>query len=120
MIQLIFEYKDKDVLSEVLSGFNYPLIVVPEMLEYMYLTVLEADKVTELEDALKQPPLKMTFVGTYNEDGSQYIWTEPTEIQRNHSISKYKNKLINGSDYTDEQAKQIQVNKIYGYNDREL
>ena len=120
MIQLIFEYKDIDVLSEVLKSFNYPFIVVPEMIEDMYLTLLEADKVTELEDALKQPPLKMTFAGTYNVDGSQYIWTEPTEKQRNHSISKYKNKLINRSDYTDEEAKQIQVNKIYGYNDRDL
>ena len=132
MIQLIFEYKDIDVLKEVLNNFNYPVIAVPEMSEDMYLTLLESDKVTELEDALKQPPLKMTFVGTYNIDGYQYIWTEPTEKDRNHSINKYKNKLnnkitydengdvIEDRPYTEEEAKNVQVNKIYGYNDREL
>ena len=132
MIQLIYNYTDKDVLKVVLEEFNYPLIEVPEMLDNMYLTLLDADKVTELEDALKQPPLKMSFVGTYNLDGSQYIWTEPTEKQRNHSISKYKNKLnnkktyhengdvIEDRPYTTAEAKQVQVNKIYGHNDREL
>ena len=120
MINLIYNYTDKDVLKDVLKDLNLPFIAIPEMLDNMYLTLLEADKVTELEDALKQPPLKMTFVGTYNIDGSQYVWTEPTEKQRNHSISKYKNKLKNGGELTNEEAKQVQVNKIYGYNDREL
>jgi len=159
MKQLIFEYGDKDVLVKVMEtdGVEYlstvididdetgeetereittikrfPIIKVPEMSEDIYLTVIEAEDITNLEDALKQPPLKMTFVGTYNEDGSQYVWTKPTEKQRNHSISKYKNKLntkktydengdiVDEREYTEEEAKSVQVNIIYGYNNRIL
>ena len=118
MIQLIFEYTDKVVLEDVFSGFTYPLIPVPEMLEDMYLTLLPANEVSNLDDLLKQPPLKMEVVGTYNLDGSQYVWTEPTETKWNHSINKYKNKLR--GDYTEGEAQNRQVNKIAGYPDRIL
>jgi hypothetical protein len=132
VINLIYNYTDIDVLKEVLEGLNLPLITISEMLENTYLILIEAERVTELEDALKQPPLKMEFVGSYNIDGSQYIWTAPTEIQRNHSINKYKDKLrnyivydedgeiIEDRPYTIEEAKSVQVNKIYGNSDRIL
>jgi hypothetical protein len=132
VINLIYNYTDIDVLKEVLEDLNLPLITISEMLEDMYLVLIEAERVTELEDALKQPPLKMEFVGSYNIDGSRYIWTSPTEIQRNHSINKYKDKLrnyivydedgeiIEDRPYTIEEAKSVQVNKIYGNSDRIL
>ena len=118
MIQLIFEYTDKDVLEEVYSELKYPLIDIPEMLDDMYLTLLPANEVGDLEDLLKQPPLKMEVVGTYNLDGTQYVWTEPGETKWNHSINKYKNKLR--GEYTEEEAANRQVNKIAGYPDRIL
>ena len=93
---------------------------------------MESTLVTAFEDALKQPPLAMTFVGSYNTDGTQFIWTEPTEIQRNHSINKYKNKLKDVIEYdengevigshppSEAEALNTQTNKIFGWSDRIL
>ena len=163
MIQLLFEYKDIDVLTEVMIGipptegvpptydedgneltpeipptegipsdFNLPIIAIPEMLDDMYFTLIKPEDVTALEDALKQPPLKMTVGGSYNMDGTQYIWTEPKEKSRNHSINKYKNNLKDVVEYdengdeisrrrpTEAEALAIQVNKICGCDDRIL
>ena len=64
--------------------------------------------------------------------GEQYIWTEPGETSRNHSISKYKSMLRDVVEYDEEgveisrrrptetEALNTQVNKISGYNDREI
>ena len=139
MIQLLFEYKDIAVLREVMQGteeapseFNLPVITIPEMLEDMYFTLIEPEAVTSLENALQQPPLKMIVAGSFNEYGTQYIWTEPTEINRNHSIDKYKNKLKDVVEYdengdevsrrrpTELEALNTQVNKVYGWNNRTL
>lgn len=139
MIQIIFTYEDEAILREVAEGtkenpsqFNVPIFKVTEMLEGTYLTLIEANKVTEFEDALKQTPLKMEFVGSYEMSGEQYIWTEPTEIQRNHSINKYKNKLrphnvwneetekFEEVEYTETTALGRQVNQILGYSKRVL
>ena len=98
----------------------------------MYFTLIEPEAVTSLENALQQPPLKMIVAGSFNEDGTQYIWTEPTEINRNHSINKYKNKLKDVVEYdengdevsrrrpTELEALNTQVNKVYGWNNRTL
>ena len=138
MIQLIFEYESEDTLREIAIGteenpsvFNLPVIVIPEM-ENAYLTLIEPEKVTEFIAALKQPPLRFTMIGSYNMDGSQYIWTEQTEKSRNHSISRYKSMLRDVIEYDEEgveisrrrpseaEALNTQVNKIAGYNDRQL
>ena len=138
MIQLIFEYGDEAVLREIAIGteenpsvFNLPIIVIPEMKD-AYLTLIELEKVTEFITALKQPPLKLTIIGSYNMDGSQYIWTESGETSRNHSINKYKSMLRDKIEYdiegveisrrrpTEAEALNTQVNKIAGYNDRQI
>ena len=138
MIQIIFDYQDEATLREIVIGteenpsaLNLPVIVIPEM-ENAYLTLIEPEKVTEFITALKLPPLRFTMIGSYNMDGSQYIWTEPTELLRNHSISKYKSMLRDKVEYdiegveisrrrpTETKALNTQVNKIAGYNDRQL
>jgi len=138
MIQIIFEYQDEVVLREIAIGteekpsvFNLPVIVIPEM-ENAYLTLIEPEKVTEFITALKKPPLRFTMIGSYNMDGSQYIWTASGEKSRNHSINKYKSMLRDKVEYdiegveisrrrpTEAEAKTTQVNKIAGYNDRQL
>ena len=131
MIQLIVNYEDDTVFRIVLGGLKHQFAVVTEMVD-TYLVLLEVDEVDALEDALKQPPLKMDYVGTYNVDGTQYVWTDPQTIQRNHSINKYKNTLndiveydengeeINRRRPTESEALNTQVNKIAGYNDRIL
>ena len=138
MIQIIFDYQDEAVLREIAIGteenpsvFNLPVIVIPE-LENAYLTLIEPEKVTEFITALKKPPLRFNMIGSYNMDGSQYIWTESGETSRNHSINKYKSMLRDKIEYdiegveisrrrpTDAEALNTQVNKIAGYNDRQL
>ena len=137
-IQIIFDYQDGAVLREIAIGaegnssvFNLPVIVIPEM-EDAYLTFIEPENVTGFIAALKKPPLRFTMIGSYNIDGSQYIWTKAGETSRNHSINKYKSMLRDVVEYdtegveisrrrpTDAEAKTIQVNKIAGYNDRQL
>ena len=139
LISILYEYTDEAILREVAQGaeenpsvFNVPTISVSEMLENAWHTLIESSEVTAFELALKQPPLKMTFIGSYNQDGSQYIWTEPTEIQRNHSINSYKNKLKDVIDYdengepigshrpSEAEALATQVNLIFGQDNRIL
>lgn len=132
MIQLLYTYLDSEILKGVCEDFNIPFITVSEMLEDSYLTLIDSDMVTDFEDALKQPPLKIFFIGSYNMDGSQYIWTEPTEIQRNHTINKYKNDLkdiiiyneqgepIGSRRPTTQEALDTQVNLILGRPNRNL
>lgn len=131
-IQLLYTYQDEAILKDVLEDLNLPFIKVPEMLDGAYLTVIESEDVTAFEDALKQPPLKMEFIGSYEMNGEQFLWTEPTEIQRNHSINKYKGKLKNVvildengdviSDLppTEAEALNTQVNLIDGWDNRIL
>ena len=133
LISILYEYTDEAVLRAVAQGteetpseFNVPTISVPEMIPDMWNTVMESTLVSDFEDALKQPPLKMTFVGSYNTDGTQFIWTEPTEIQRNHNINKYKNKLKDVIEYdesgepigshppSEAEALDTQTNKVFG------
>ena len=127
MIQLLYTYEDEAILKTVLEDLNLPFIKVPEMLEGAYLTVIKSEDVTALEDALKQPPLKMEFIGSYEMNGEQFIWTEPTEKQRNHSLNKHKNQLKDIVIYdndgneierrrpTDEEAVLTQANLIAGF-----
>jgi len=133
MIQLIFEYGDEQTVKVIAEQpqINVPIIVIPEMND-SYLTLIEPENVTAFITALKKPPLRFTMIGSYNMDGSQYIWTEPTELSRNHSISKYKSMLRDVVEYdaegveisrrrpTTAEAKNTQVNKIARYNDRQL
>ena len=133
-IQIIFDYQDGAVLREIAIGaegnssvFNLPVIVIPEM-EDAYLTFIEPENVTGFIAALKKPPLRFTMIGSYYLSGEQYIWTAAGETSRNHSISKYKSMLrdkVEGVEIsrrrpTDAEAKTTQVNKIAGYNDRQL
>ena len=137
-IQIIFDYEDEAVLREIAIGteenpsvFNLPVIVIPEMKD-AYLTLIEPEQVTAFIAALKQPPLRFTMIGSYYLSGEQYIWTKAGETSRNHSISKYKSMLRDVITYdtegteisrrrpTDAEALNTQVNKIAGYNDRQL
>ena len=137
-IQIIFEYQDEVVLREIAIGtednpsvFNLPVIVIPEMKD-AYLTLIEPENVTAFIAALKQPPLRFTMIGSYYLSGEQYIWIAAGETSRNHSINKYKSMLRDKIEYdiegveisrrrpTDAEALNTQVNKIAGYNDRQL
>jgi len=98
MIQLIFEYGDEQTVKVIAEQINVPIIVIPEMND-SYLTLIEPEKVTAFITALKKPPLRFTMIGSYNRDGSQYIWTAAGETSRNHSISKYKSMLRDKVEY---------------------
>jgi len=138
-ISILYEYTDETILREVAQGteenpsvFNVPVIPISEMLSNSYHTIIDSELVTAFEDALKQPPLKMVFIGSYHTSGSKFIWTKPTETSRNHSINKYKNKLKDIIDYdedgvpigshrpSDSEAINTQVNLIAGWKGRNL
>ena len=131
MIQLIFEYGDEQTVKVIAEQINVPIIVIPEMND-SYLTLIEPENVTAFISVLKQPPLRFTMIGSYYLSGEQYIWTASGETSRNHSISKYKSMLRDKVEYdiegveisrrrpTTAEAKTTQVNKIAGYNDRQL
>ena len=134
IISIIYEYPNEQVLREVAEGteenpsqFNVPVIRVTEMLDNMYHTLIDSELVSDFEDALKFPPDKMIFVGSYLLSGEQFIWTLPTEKSRNHSLNKYKGKLKNVDDGnggtrppTEAEALNTQVNLIAGHQNRIL
>ena len=109
MIELIIDYEDAEVFKIILEDFGYRYVEIPKM-EDAWLLLIEPEQVTELEDALKQPPLRMGVIGSYNTDGTQYIWTKPQEIHRNHSINKYKNQLKGNP--TEQEALNKQVLRV--------
>lgn len=134
MIQILFDYEDISKLLEIADGddFKLNIIDIPEMND-AYLTLIAPEKVADFVAALKLPPLRFDMIGSYNMDGSQYIWTkENGQISWNHSINKYKAKLKDIVEYDEEgveisrrrpttvEASATQVNKIMGWSDRKL
>ena len=139
LVSIIYEYANEEVLRNIAIGteesaskFNVPVINVPEMAINVFHTLIDSDKVNEFESALKLAPYKLTFIGTFKQSGEPFIWTEQTEKSRNHSISRYKSMLRDVIEYDEEgveisrrrpseaEALNTQVNKIAGYNDRQL
>lgn len=134
MIQIIFDYEDKTKMLEIAEGddFKLNIIDIPEMND-AYLTLIAPEMVADFVAALKQPPLRFEMIGSYNMDGTQYIWDATTgQVSWNHSINKYKSKLKDVVAYDEEgveisrrrpttaEASNTQVNKIMGWSDREL
>lgn len=132
MIQIIFDYEDKAKLLEIAESEEFMLNVIdiPEMNDG-YLTLIEPEKVPSFVTALKLPPLRFDMIGSYNMDGTQYIWDATTgQVSWNHSINKYKSKLKDVVEYDEEgaeisrrrpttaEASNTQVNKIMGWGDR--
>jgi len=133
IISIIYEYPNEQVLREVAEGteenpsqFNVLVIRVTEMLDNMYHTVIDSELVSAFEDALKFPPDKMIFVGSYYLSGEQFIWTLPTETSRNHKIAKYHARLrkVEGENRqrppTEAEALNTQVSLIAGHQNRIL
>ena len=133
-ISILYTYDNEAILREVAEGteenpsqFNVPVIRVTEMLDDTYHTVIDSELVSDFEDALKLPPAKMTFVGSYYLDsGEQFVWVKPTEKSRNHKIAKYHARLrkVEGENGqrppTEEEALATTVNLIAGYPKRIL
>lgn len=134
MIQIIFDYEDKAKMLEIAEGndFKLNIIDVPEMND-AYLTLIAPEMVADFVAALKLPPLRFEMIGSYNMDGTQYIWDATTgQVSWNHSINKYKSKLKDVVAYDEEgteisrrrpttvEASNTQVNKIMGYADRNI
>ena len=129
-IQILYTYPDAIVLEGVLTGFNIPFISVPEMKDDCYLTIIDSEEVTNLQEDLNTPLATMNYIGSYYMDGVQFIWTEPTELDRNHSMIKYKAALDNIVIFDDNnniivdrrptmlEAEHTQVTLIAGYPDR--
>jgi len=132
MINLIVHWTgDWDALLEN-NEFNFymPFTRVMEMQDDVWMIALKvADDWDSLELAMEAVD-DVTVIGTYNQDGSQYLWGNATS--RNHTIQKYHGKLRNKKEYdedgnlitdvpyTEAEALNVQVNKFWGWSDREL
>lgn len=128
MINIILDWDgDWNVLN---IDFHFDYSIITEMTMNSYILLLkEADHfdIIEVEMELQND---VFVVGTYNKDGTQYIWGN--KVNRNHTTQKYKNhlnnkktydqegELIEDRPYTNEESKNIHVNKFYGHSDRQL
>ena len=126
MIQLIITWSGD---WEVIESPYHAKAIVPEMVENTYLVLLnEPDDFDALETEMEAQD-DVFKVGAYNMDGTQYIYGNPN---RNHTIEKYHGKLkpkkvfneqtqeYDDVPYTLGEAVDVQVNKVYGWNNRTL
>lgn len=102
---------------------------IPEMKQNCYNVCTRSAKEFEILLSIISRAAPVLVVGTYNENGTQYIWEDSN---LNHTIEKYQsvlnNKITYDTDYnviedrpyTIEEAKNIQVNKFCGWSDRYL
>lgn len=128
MINLILHWIGDWELIE--TDFYYSFTTITEMKDNVWMIGLQTpDDFDALEIAMEQQN-DVAVIGTYNEDGTQYLWG--TEVSRNHTIQKYHAQLNNKKEwdedgnltldipYTETEALTVQVNKFYGWSDRNL
>lgn len=129
-IQMIVSWDgDWEQIDKTETPYN-TYVAIPEMLDNTYLILLDQpDDFDALESAM-EAQIDLFVIGTYKEDGSQYLWG--TEVSRNHIITKYKDKLrnritydedgniITEESYTETEALNKQVNLIVGHPNRIL
>jgi len=137
MIQIII-WSEGDfesvLLSEDAEGnriFNNQYSAISEMKDAWLLLLNNKDEWDAIEVALEAVG-GMIIVGTYNVDGSQYIWFEQGKAGLNHTLAKYQAQLNDVIDYddnnepigshpaTEAEALNTQVNKIFGWGNRQL
>ncbi len=111
-------------------NFYYSISAVTEMKDNVWMIGLQQpDDFDALETAMEVVN-DVSVIGTYNEDGTQFLWG--TEVSRNHTIQKYHAQLNNRKEYdvdgnlivdvpyTETEALNVQVNKFYGWSNRNL
>jgi hypothetical protein len=132
MINIILEWiGDWELLiNNNVLPFYVTITEVIEMTDNVYMIGLQQpDDFDALELAMEAQE-DVFVIGTYNMDGSQYLWGN--EVSRNHTKAKYHSKLRNKKEYDQDgnlvvdepytllEAESVQVNKFYGWNDRVL
>ncbi len=116
--------------EQIEMDFYFTTASVTEMKPNVWLVGLQdADDFDALE-LVMETQNDVAVIGTYNKDGSQYLWG--TEVSRNHTIQKYHAQLNNKKEYdedgnlivdepyTEAEAVNVQVNKFYGWENRQL
>ena len=133
MIQLIIntEVNVKALMELEDNGLaKFQCATIPEMDNGWLILINEKDDFDAIEQAIEDLG-DVEIVGSYNMDGSQFIWINPNS-NRNHTITKYKNKLnpkevwneqsqdYDYIPYTEITALEKQVNLVYGHPKRNL
>ena len=113
-INLIYSYSSKTKIKAACLKNSVPFISIPEM-DKAYLTLIEPEMVAGFFADLETATQKVTVVGSYNRDGSHYIFDD---ADWNHTIEKYRAKL-KGSP-TESEALLTQVNLMAGAKPRVL
>ncbi len=132
MINLILHWIGdwNDLFENNTFDFYISMTDVHEMKDNVWMVGLQdADNFDALEIAMEVVN-DVTVIGTYNEDGSQYLWG--VEVSRNHTIQKYHAQLNNRKEYDDDgnmtldvpytetEALSVQVGNFYGWTNRSL
>ena len=113
-INLIYSYPSKSKIKRVCLENRVPFISIPEMDE-AYLTLIESEEVVGFIDDLETATQKVTVIGSYNKNGSHYIFDN---ADWNHTIDKYRSALQGNP--TEAEALQIQVTLFAGHPKRIL
>ena len=106
-------YYSSDIETAEASCINFGLLFIPiTEMNNAYLTIVNPERMRDIEDALLANGLEPLVIGCWNEDGTQYIWTKPSETHWNYTPSKYAAHLK--GEKTEEEAIEIQVNRMAG------
>jgi len=129
MIQLLLStVVDVYTIRDAENGLTFQASTVTELENGWLLLINEPDDWDDIETAIEAID-DVQVIGSYNEDGTQYIYGNPN---RNHTIEKYHGKLkpkkvfneqtqqFDDVPYTLGEAVDVQVNKVYGWNNRTL
>lgn len=132
MINLIVHWIGdwNELFSNNMFDFYISTTAAIEMKPNVWIVGLQQpDDFDDLELAMENVN-DVLVIGTYNFDGTQYLWGN--EVSRNHTIQKYHAQLNNkkkydedgnltvDEPYTESEAKNVQVNKFYGWENRQL
>lgn len=130
-----FEDVIEELIQDLSVNYNFQYVEVPEMKDNTYLIVIKRG--VDFRDLLVRLKRKraVKVIGAYRKNGTQFKFKNADnsdDTEKNHSIKKYRKQLRNKKtynndgdvvedrEYTEEEAKSLQVNKIYGWNDRNL
>ena len=141
MINIIVHIKGKANLLEIMALTNpngnlkFPngYFEIPEMIKCYSIVLPGKTRVKAFRRALREIAPQSEFIGAFKRDGSPCKWLQGEEEEdANFLISKYSKHLrkkqirdeqgevTSEVDYTEEEAKSIQVNNIFGWGKRIL
>ena len=98
MIQAIIQYPNKELLMGTFAQTGLMPVAISDMKEGHYSVLGLPEQAVALEEYLNAGEDEVGFIGSWNLDGTIYVWEEEDSEHRNYSPQKYLDAL---ADYTD-------------------